>query len=182
MKSKMKDQILPKYLNRLTKFLNDHGERYFVGSKVKLFITHLVCIFPFATQLTLLTSRAGTDHASACLVRIRITLLSELLGFFPLHHCITFFIQSYFIKSYLCSKPNGNGTNNCKTLFNTIFHLCKLKRIYLTWQNNLILIICCFTRHVINTIIYPHHIPWHDMIWEKVCITCNSIYHIKCIG
>lgn len=45
MKSKMKDQILPKYLNRLTKFLNDHGERYFVGSKVKLFITHLVCIF-----------------------------------------------------------------------------------------------------------------------------------------
>lgn len=83
MKSKMKDQILPKYLNRLTKFLNDHGERYFVGSKVKLFIAHLVCIFPFATQLTLLTSRAGTDHASACLVRIRITLLSELLGFFP---------------------------------------------------------------------------------------------------
>lgn len=42
MKSKMKDQILPKYLNRLTKFLNDHGERYFVGSKVKLFITYLV--------------------------------------------------------------------------------------------------------------------------------------------
>lgn len=41
MKSKMKDQILPKYLNRLTKFLNEHGDRYFVGSKVKLFIKYL---------------------------------------------------------------------------------------------------------------------------------------------
>nr|NP_001295825.1 probable glutathione S-transferase 8 [Crassostrea gigas]CAE11863.1 glutathione S-transferase sigma class protein [Crassostrea gigas] len=34
MKSKMKDQILPKYLNRLTKFLNEHGDRYFIGSKI----------------------------------------------------------------------------------------------------------------------------------------------------
>lgn len=41
MKSKMKDQILPKYLNRLTKFLNEHGDRYFVGSKVKLSIKYL---------------------------------------------------------------------------------------------------------------------------------------------
>lgn len=35
-KSEMKDQILPKYLNRLTKFLTDHGDRYFVRSEITL--------------------------------------------------------------------------------------------------------------------------------------------------
>lgn len=68
----MKDQILPKYLNRLTKFLNDHGDRYFVRSEVKLFITYLVInkdILHKRKQLTLQTvsaSKADIDpyHAS----------------------------------------------------------------------------------------------------------------------
>lgn len=36
MQSKMKDEILPKYLKRLAKFQNDHGDRYFVGTEITL--------------------------------------------------------------------------------------------------------------------------------------------------
>ncbi|XP_048740132.1 probable glutathione S-transferase 9 [Ostrea edulis] len=36
LKSKMTEEVLPKFQNRLTRFLQQHGDRYFVGSKITL--------------------------------------------------------------------------------------------------------------------------------------------------